>query len=637
MRNLIYLVLISVALLPMDAFWRSYPVKEVSKAWCRFTKWSTHEPDCKQNLPIIKWADYEKFKNNTEYRIAYSVLWSSTYKNWWDIGYGSHLWVDIASAEWTPVFSISDGIVYIAGNLSWRWKTVVVEHTFNNRKIYSVYAHLSEITVTKWNSVLEGVKIWEIGSTGNSTGNHLHFQIDTNEKWFHPYYHNWCKGKIEDIVNWWLCNDYVTSNTIDPIYFLENNWANLISTQTQEQITQISEQIKQENKINPVDLVSMAEIQRRELELFLHRFQIKITSKIDSNVINVWEKWIIEISAVNKKYNKTSIISIPDDIKIIFSNNIAESFPKSIRYLDWKRKIEIKWLSEWLTTVFFKIWNSTIWSKKIRIISDTTKVTAENVTATILGNQYLWDETRWAVYMKDSVNVPIISTPFKWEFEISWSENVLFCEVNLNDKSRWNLSKINCSKDNLKKTLKFDYSKTYKGIYVFKIFPSSLWNNSIIVKSNNKIVANYNKKNINCPKDLKKNNKYYDYIIKTHKALISSNLKTGFFIPTQTAKQDIIYSWLDNAFNTKSTSVWSKFTEMSRIEFIKLLSKKSWILSNNKSKTFLDISDEDLRYANLIVDYKAFFLDDYGNKYFQPNKKITREEAAYLIAKIKWL
>ncbi|MEF2176212.1 MAG: peptidoglycan DD-metalloendopeptidase family protein [Candidatus Absconditabacteria bacterium] len=638
MKNLIYGILFTFILLPMDALGRSYPVKEVSKPGCRFTNWAQLDQDCKQNLPIIKGADYNKYKNNTEYRITYSVLWSSTYKNGWDIGYGSHLGVDIASAEGTPVYSISNGTVYVAGSLSGRGKTVVIEHTFNNKKIYSVYAHLSQINVTKGNSVIEGAKIGEIGSTGNSTGNHLHFQIDTNEKGFHPYYHNGCKGKIEDIVNGGLCNEFVTANTIDPIYFLENNGANLIISQTQEQINNTSEKIKEENRINPIDLVSMAEIQKRELELFLHRFQIKITSKIDSNVIHVGNKGTIEISAINKKYNRTSIITIPDSIDIVFSNNIVESFPKSIRYLDGKRKIEIKGLREGLTSVYFKIGNSTIGSEKIRIISDTTEVTPEKATATILGNQYLGNDTRGAVYMRDSLNVPIISTPFKGEYIIEGSENVLFCEVNLNDKNRGKISDINCPKDKLKKYIKFDYSKSYKGIFVFKIFPTSLGNNSITVKNDkNKIVANYNKKSVKVPKDLKKNSLYYDYIFKTHKALITTNLKSGYFIPKQTAKQDVVNLWLDNAFKTKSSISGNRFIEVSRIEFIKLLSKKSGIVSKNKNKVFLDIDEENLKYANILIDYNAGFLDKYGNKYLQPNKSITREEAAYLISKIKSL
>jgi hypothetical protein len=41
-------------------------------------------------LPHILNADYVTYKNNTEYRRIYSVLWGSTYDYGWDVGYGSH-------------------------------------------------------------------------------------------------------------------------------------------------------------------------------------------------------------------------------------------------------------------------------------------------------------------------------------------------------------------------------------------------------------------------------------------------------------------------------------------------------------------------------------------------------------------
>lgn len=53
---------------------------------------------------------------------------------------------------------------------------------------YSCYLHLSELGVEKNRIVAEGDVIGKTGSTGQSTGEHLHFQIDTSEALFHPYW-----------------------------------------------------------------------------------------------------------------------------------------------------------------------------------------------------------------------------------------------------------------------------------------------------------------------------------------------------------------------------------------------------------------------------------------------------------------
>lgn len=62
-----------------------YPLDQISKSTCRFSNWNTLDNGCKMPLPHILNADYAKYKNNTEYRRIYSVLWASTYDYGWDI------------------------------------------------------------------------------------------------------------------------------------------------------------------------------------------------------------------------------------------------------------------------------------------------------------------------------------------------------------------------------------------------------------------------------------------------------------------------------------------------------------------------------------------------------------------------
>lgn len=107
---------------------------------------------------------------------------------------GSHNAIDIRAPVGTPVLSIANGVVVrtveadATGN-----KFVVVrhEHVPLNGKIttlYSWYLHLSEISVPEWTKVRKGDMIGRVGMTGITTTPHLHFQIDTIDAPFHPYW-----------------------------------------------------------------------------------------------------------------------------------------------------------------------------------------------------------------------------------------------------------------------------------------------------------------------------------------------------------------------------------------------------------------------------------------------------------------
>jgi murein DD-endopeptidase MepM/ murein hydrolase activator NlpD len=167
-----------------------YPIDQIAKPACRYSAWSTLDDGCKMTLPRITGADYTKFKDDKVYRRIYSVLWGATYAYGWDVGYGSHLGVDIATAQGTPVRSIGDGEVMSAGWQSGWGNTISIKHTLTDG-IYSNYAHLLKTSVVKGARLKAGDSIGEVGNTGNSYGNHLHFQIDSTNQ-AHPYYYVTC-------------------------------------------------------------------------------------------------------------------------------------------------------------------------------------------------------------------------------------------------------------------------------------------------------------------------------------------------------------------------------------------------------------------------------------------------------------
>ncbi len=205
-----------------------FPIQEISKLECRFQDFDTLSSNCKTELPELKTKDYKKYakKNQgyNDYTRIYTVLWGASYKYGWDQWNGGHQWVDIATAKGTPVYSMADGTVIVANTqMSWG-KIISIEHTIDGKKIVSDYAHLSAIDVKKWQKVKAGDKIGEVWSTWNSTGNHLHFQIDFDAP-FYPYYYDFgaCPYSYYEITEKWVCFDELAAHTIDPLLFFETN------------------------------------------------------------------------------------------------------------------------------------------------------------------------------------------------------------------------------------------------------------------------------------------------------------------------------------------------------------------------------------------------------------------------------
>ena len=85
-----------------------------------------------------------------------------------------HKGVDLAAPTGTPIYATADGLVSKAERFSSYGKFVSIEH---GARIQTRYAHMSRIAVSDGARVKKGDLIGYVGSTGRSTGPHLHYEV----------------------------------------------------------------------------------------------------------------------------------------------------------------------------------------------------------------------------------------------------------------------------------------------------------------------------------------------------------------------------------------------------------------------------------------------------------------------------
>ena len=84
-----------------------------------------------------------------------------------------HKGLDIAAPTGTPIYAPIDGVVRLALPMSFfNGNLIILDH---GQEVFTLYAHLHKIHVTEGQAVKQGDHIGDIGSTGRSTGPHLHW------------------------------------------------------------------------------------------------------------------------------------------------------------------------------------------------------------------------------------------------------------------------------------------------------------------------------------------------------------------------------------------------------------------------------------------------------------------------------
>lgn len=142
---------------------------------------------------LEKYNEVEKALYSIKDRLSHTPsIWPT--KGWQSRGYGMkydpftgykqmHRGIDIANHNGTPIIATADGVIKRAQSSTGMGKFIVVDHGYG---FQTRFAHLSKIKVKRGQKVKRGDIIGLMGSTGYSTGPHLHYEVIRNGKFFNP-------------------------------------------------------------------------------------------------------------------------------------------------------------------------------------------------------------------------------------------------------------------------------------------------------------------------------------------------------------------------------------------------------------------------------------------------------------------
>lgn len=105
-------------------------------------------------------------------------------KNPFGRGIQFHQGIDIANSKGTDIIASAKGTVIFSGRKGGYGKTIIIDHGYGYK---TLYAHNNDLLVSVGDKVDKSQLIAEMGKTGRSTGNHLHFEIHKNDNPINPF------------------------------------------------------------------------------------------------------------------------------------------------------------------------------------------------------------------------------------------------------------------------------------------------------------------------------------------------------------------------------------------------------------------------------------------------------------------
>ncbi len=136
----------------------------------------------------LDWMTRQEINGDLFHRPLHGRYWLSSAYGWRDSPFNAgkrtfHGGMDMATSIGTPIYAALDGVVSATGYNSVYGNYVIITHHSGYK---TLYGHMSQINCKKGNFVYTSTMIGRVGSTGMSTGPHLHFTVYKNGKTMNP-------------------------------------------------------------------------------------------------------------------------------------------------------------------------------------------------------------------------------------------------------------------------------------------------------------------------------------------------------------------------------------------------------------------------------------------------------------------
>lgn len=132
-------------------------------------------PDDTYNGGAFKWPCPSSTRVTSDYGARLSPMAGAS---------SNHKGIDIAASYGSAIVAAADGTVSFAGYSSATGNYIMISH---GGGVYTIYCHCSALLVSTGQKVNAGQTIAQVGSTGISTGNHLHFGVTCNGSYVSPW------------------------------------------------------------------------------------------------------------------------------------------------------------------------------------------------------------------------------------------------------------------------------------------------------------------------------------------------------------------------------------------------------------------------------------------------------------------
>jgi hypothetical protein len=396
------------------------------------------------------------------------------------------------------------------------------------------------------------------------------------------------------------------------------------------------------------------EIEAKEYESFIKSNSFNLDLKNVWWNIKIWYTSKIDFK-INKKYkNKPFRGNTPLNISIVTDERILKVFPKKFyNFSDWKREIRLTWIKSWVTNVQIRFWTKTIKTYKIRVYSPNDKIYLKSWKIYGQSKVILSDSVKGIAFFRDKVRKRLINIKYTWTYKLKWIWDTKVCIKKWSLKNLSRIHKKSCNLGSYKNEIEFTYDDTVAWILLFDY--KSVWKNAkveIINTYNNTILAD-KKLTVSNPKWLKNNYAYKSDVIDVLKNDIATNSSKWYFLENRAITEYDSKVWMRNTLSKvkaktyeqevinkideKLAQLWkepsSKYKTITRKEFLEK-SYKYLVLKNpnlKHLKTYKDLDSVLNKKASALFLNNITWKDKFGKDYFQPKKKITRWEVAFIL------